>query len=89
MLIAKLSKAARKRWGQASTLVIDEISMIDGTLLDKIDAVGRAARGSSRPFGGVQVIVCGDFMQLPPVKVSRFAFEADVWPTAFGSTSSA
>ena len=85
MLIAKLSKAARKRWGQASTLVIDEISMIDGTLLDKIDAVGRAARGSSRPFGGVQVIVCGDFMQLPPVKVSRFAFEADVWPTAFGA----
>jgi ATP-dependent DNA helicase PIF1 len=84
-LIMKLSKAARKRWGQASTLVIDEISMIDGTLLDKIDAVGRAARGSSRPFGGVQVIVSGDFMQLPPVKVSRFAFEADVWSTAFGA----
>ena len=84
-LIMKLSKTARKRWGQCSTLVIDEISMIDGTLLDKIDAVGRAARGSSRPFGGVQVIVCGDFMQLPPVKVSRFAFEADVWPTAFGA----
>jgi ATP-dependent DNA helicase PIF1 len=84
-LIMKLSKAARKRWGQASTLVIDEISMIDGTLLDKIDAVGRAARRSSRPFGGVQVIVSGDFMQLPPVKVSRFAFEADVWSTAFGA----
>ena len=85
-LIMKLSKAARKRWGQCSTLVIDEISMIDGTLLDKIDAVGRSARGDySKPFGGVQVIISGDFMQLPPVKATRFAFEADVWPTAFGS----
>ena len=85
-LIMKLSKAARKRWGQCSTLVIDEISMIDGTLLDKIDAVGRSARGDySKPFGGVQVIVSGDFMQLPPVKRNRFAFEADVWPTAFGA----
>ena len=59
--------------------------MIDGTLLDKIYAVGRAIKGSAEPFGGVQVIVSGDFMQLPPVRVSKFAFDADIWPTAFGA----
>ena len=62
-LISKLPKLARKRWNVCSTLIIDEISMIDGDLLDKIDAVARAARGEeeesnwSKPFGGVQVIV--------------------------------
>jgi len=84
-LVAKLSRAARKRWRQCSTLVIDEISMIDGSLLDKIDAVGRAARGTSKSFGGVQVVVSGDFMQLPPVNATGYAFDAEVWPTAFGA----
>ncbi|KAH8045978.1 PIF1-like helicase [Aureococcus anophagefferens] len=84
-LAAKLSKPARKRWRQCASLVIDEISMIDGALLDKIDAVARAARGNARPFGGVQVLACGDFAQLPPVRVTRFAFEAESWRGAFGA----
>src|SRR4051812_777316 len=48
-------------------LVIDEISMVRVDLIDAIDARLRAIRGSDRPFGGVQVVMVGDFLQLPPV----------------------
>ncbi|SFQ17082.1 ATP-dependent DNA helicase [Tranquillimonas alkanivorans] len=50
-----------------SRLVIDEISMLRADHLDVVDARLRAARGSPLPFGGVQVIMVGDFLQLPPV----------------------
>ncbi|MEZ0211925.1 MAG: ATP-dependent RecD-like DNA helicase, partial [Xanthobacteraceae bacterium] len=48
-------------------LVIDEVSMVRADLLDAIDHCLRLARGSTQPFGGVQVILVGDFLQLPPV----------------------
>jgi ATP-dependent DNA helicase PIF1 len=48
-------------------LVIDEISMVRADVLDAIDARLRRARADARPFGGVQVVVVGDFLQLPPV----------------------
>jgi len=63
--------------------------MLDGALLDKIEAVARAVRRDERPFGGVQVILCGDFFQLPPVSRTgefRFAFEADCWSGVVGHT---
>jgi ATP-dependent DNA helicase PIF1 len=48
-------------------LVIDEISMVRADLLDAMDARLRKIRNDDRPFGGVQVIMVGDFLQLPPV----------------------
>jgi ATP-dependent DNA helicase PIF1 len=48
-------------------LVIDEISMVRADLIDAIDARLRQVRGDNRPFGGVQVVMVGDFLQLPPV----------------------
>lgn len=48
-------------------LVIDEISMVRADVLDGVDARLRAARGNPAPFGGVQVVIVGDFLQLPPV----------------------
>jgi hypothetical protein len=48
-------------------LVIDEISMVRVDLIDAIDARLRAIRADGRPFGGVQVVMVGDFLQLPPV----------------------
>src|SRR3954463_8507172 len=48
-------------------LVIDEVSMVRVDLIDAIDARLRAIRGSDRPFGGVQIVMVGDFLQLPPV----------------------
>lgn len=62
-------------------LIIDEVSMLDSALLDYISAFLVEIRGVDKPFGGVQVILCGDFCQLPPVD-GQFCFLADVWKKA-------
>lgn len=54
-------------WRKCQCLIIDEISMIDGEFFDKLETVARAVRKSRKPFGGIQLVVCGDFLQLPPV----------------------
>ncbi len=75
-----------KRVKKAKVLIIDEISMLDGKLLDMVNAVARTIRQSSEPFGGLQVIVVGDFFQLPPVtrmgNQMRYAFESRGWEDA-------
>ena len=55
------------RYRKADILIIDEISMIPATVLDAVDQVARHIRKSEYPFGGIQLIFCGDFFQLPPV----------------------
>jgi len=75
-----------RRLKKTKVLVIDEISMLDGRVLDMIDKVCRTLRGVGEPFGGLQVVVVGDFFQLPPIArrgdVSRFAFESLAWESA-------
>lgn len=60
-----------------------EISMLDGRLFDKLEAIARRVRGNSDCFGGIQVIVCGDFFQLPPVGLGKnnviYCFECECW----------
>lgn len=72
-----------KRVKSAKVLVIDEISMLDGRVLDAVDMATRAIRQSKDPFGGLQVIVVGDFFQLPPIAdrgdVAQFAFDSPAW----------
>ncbi|WVR08357.1 hypothetical protein IAU60_005412 [Kwoniella sp. DSM 27419] len=77
------NKVTTKRWRTTGALVIDEVSMIDGKLFDKLDFIARKIRRCDRPFGGLQLILSGDFFQLPPVardNTCKFAFEADCWP---------
>ncbi len=50
-----------------SRLIVDEVSMLRADVLDAMDAHLRAARKSIKPFGGVQMLLVGDFYQLPPV----------------------
>lgn len=73
------------RYISTKVLIIDEISMLHATRLDMVDRIARTIRKDERPFGGMQVIFCGDFFQLPPVtrnkniEVKDFAFQAHVW----------
>lgn len=86
------SKQIMERWQKIKALVVDEISMLDGELLDKLDFIAQKIRKSHKPFGGIQLIFCGDFFQLPPVvkqeadannkglpKQLVFAFESRIW----------
>jgi ATP-dependent DNA helicase PIF1 len=57
----------RKRYTKTKVLIIDEISMLHAHRLDMLDMLSQAFRVNSNPFGGMQVIMCGDFFQLPPV----------------------
>lgn len=64
-------------------LVLDEVSMLPAYLMEGLDKALRRAKRSRKPFGGIQVILMGDFMQLPPVPTdghdSRFAIFSDAW----------
>ncbi|SCU90468.1 LAME_0E08702g1_1 [Lachancea meyersii CBS 8951] len=85
------SKKHCTRWATIAALVIDEVSMIDGDLLDKLDFIAKSLRKSHAPFGGIQIILSGDFFQLPPVNknnndVTKFAFHAQAWKEAIDAT---
>ncbi|TQS32951.1 hypothetical protein Golomagni_06719 [Golovinomyces magnicellulatus] len=83
---------AKNRWLATKCLIIDEISMVDGELFDKLSQVGRTIRNNGRPWGGIQLIVTGDFLQLPPVpdmdkkREPNFAFDAKTWDTSIDHT---
>lgn len=83
---------AKNRWLRTNTLIIDEVSMVDGDLFDKLAQIARTIRNNGRPWGGIQLIITGDFFQLPPVpdgggkKDIKFAFEAATWNTSIDHT---
>jgi len=73
-----------KRFKNASVLIIDEISMLHHFRLDLVDQIARFMKRNNLPFGGMQVILCGDFFQLPPVSRSGepealFAYHSKAW----------
>jgi ATP-dependent DNA helicase PIF1 len=80
--IAKTAHVA-KRIRKAGVLIIDEVSMLDGRVLTLIETVCRVVRKSTLPFGGMQIVLVGDFFQLPPVtkagESAQYAFESEAW----------
>jgi len=79
--------AGFNRVRRCESLVIDEISMLPGRQLDFVEFLFRQLRGRDEPFGGVQVIAVGDFLQLPPVRKSEaepydWAFLSAAWVSA-------
>ncbi|XP_061587196.1 ATP-dependent DNA helicase PIF1 [Cololabis saira] len=72
-----------QHWTTCRHLIIDEVSMVEAQFFDKLESVARSVRRSTQPFGGIQLIVCGDFLQLPPVSKGKekasFCFQARSW----------
>jgi ATP-dependent exoDNAse (exonuclease V) alpha subunit len=63
----KLSKQRKDTITKTDILIVDEVSMLHDFRLDMVEEIARQVRGGDRPFGGLQVVLCGDFFQLPPV----------------------
>lgn len=77
-------KHIQKNITKSSVLIIDEISMLHHFRLDLVDRVIKEVKKSQEPFGGMQVIFCGDFFQLPPVRKAYdpeafFAYRSSAW----------
>ncbi|CAG9564653.1 unnamed protein product [Danaus chrysippus] len=81
---ATKSALVAQKWRKCKHLIIDEISMVDGLYFEKLEAVARHVRKNNKPFGGIQLILCGDFLQLPPVvdknrSGKKFCFQTSCW----------
>ena len=80
------NKAIRERWLNTKTLIIDEISMISSNFFEKLDLLAQKIRKNKSPFGGIQIILSGDFLQLPPIKSTNFCFESFSWDITIQKT---
>jgi len=83
------NRNAKANWKAIDILIIDEVSMMSQKIFELLDAIGKACRKNSRPFGGIQVIFAGDFYQLPPIgnkdeiETANFCFESILWLQTF------
>ena len=77
------NKQALQRWKSTHVLVVDEVSMLGPTLFEKLEEVARRVRKSQAFFGGLTVVLAGDFFQLPPVDEPTFLFQSPVFRHGF------
>ena len=79
------SRSIKQRWKSVRVLIIDEISMMSKKMFDILEELARYARCDQRPFGGIQLVLSGDFYQLPPIgdpnepATGQFCFESQRW----------
>lgn len=71
----KTKRELRKRLSKTDILVIDEISMIENFSFERLNRVLKHVKDSDQPFGGIQVVISGDFCQLPPVQPMTYCVE--------------
>lgn len=86
--IKKNRKAAR-RWIDTQLLIVDEVSMMTPEFLEKLDLVARRVRKSPEvKFGGLQLVLAGDFCQLPPISHgdSVYVFKSPIWTALIDET---
>jgi len=76
--------AAKVRMCSSVVLVMDEVGTLSAAFMTRLDLVLRAVRRRSVPFGGLTLLVAGDFLQLAP-PFGSYAFLADVWGLVFGN----
>lgn len=72
-----------QRIQKANEVIIDEISMIHPNAFEAANRIAKSIKESSAPFGGIRLILTGDFFQLPPVdrfeKKIPWIFKNDLW----------
>lgn len=80
-MITKIRKKPylRNRWKNVEVLIIDEISMLTCELFEKLNKIAKVIRKSEIIFGGIQLILTGDFLQLPCIESEYFCFESQIW----------
>lgn len=85
----RLNPSRVKTWKSINILIVDEISMMSKRLLELLDVVARDIRRTDKPFGGIQLILSGDFYQIRPVGrpeepgSQEFCFESPLWNRLF------
>jgi len=76
-------KYLQVRFSKLKVLIIDETSMVSPFIFSSMDTILKAFKKSNKAFGGIQVILSGDFFQLPPIAKSksdkRFAWQSPAW----------
>lgn len=80
--IYTISEVRRKAIKKVDVLIIDEISMMNDYVFDMVNEAMKLIREDDRPFGGLQIILVGDFFQLPPVDKSgegKFVTDSKSW----------
>ncbi len=85
---AKFNDDARARWEACNCLIIDEVSMLSRESFENLEFLARSMKGSTQLFGGIQIVLCGDFYQLPPPNHSvsqakSFCFTSPLWNACF------
>jgi len=75
-----------RRYDKTKVLIIDEVSMMSKNMFDSLERLCRAMKRDERPFGGMQIILSGDFFQLPPItknnEKAEFIISSDAWKGA-------
>lgn len=73
----------KQRFKKTHVLIIDEVSMLHAHQLDIVNSICKKFKEPFLPFGGLQVILCGDFFQLPPItrfgQEARFVHQSEAW----------
>jgi ATP-dependent DNA helicase PIF1 len=82
----KKSKFHLDRWKKLDILIIDEVSMLSIELFEKLDEIAKKLRKNEQPFGGIQLILSGDFLQLPSVNSTSFLFNSTIWKETVHNT---
>lgn len=84
-LISNIRKYKKLDNWLTDILIVDEVSMMSKSLFELLDTIGKRLRKNQKPFGGIQLVFCGDFYQLPPIDDS-FCFESELWNQTFDKT---
>lgn len=79
----------KKVWMKVKLLIIDEVSMMSKKLFELLNMIGQKVHKNTKPFGGIQVVLSGDFHQLSPVgdiqdpDSTKFCFESEFFSSMF------